>query len=57
MSVFDELYIDFLFKGFVDVGICDLIVEVNVIDGLVIISSCVGCVSVFFEGVKCEDGG
>lgn len=48
--VLDVEYIDFLFKGFVDVGICDFIDEINVWEGFVIISSCVGRVSVYFEG-------
>lgn len=57
LSVPDESYTDLSPKGSVDVGIRDLIAEVNAIDGLVTTSSCAGRVSVFLEGVKREDGG
>jgi tRNA wybutosine-synthesizing protein 3 len=57
LSVPDASYTDLSPKGSVDVGIRDLIAEINAIDGLVTTSSCAGRISVFLEGVKREDGG
>ncbi|KAL2210144.1 hypothetical protein CC79DRAFT_1394428 [Sarocladium strictum] len=57
LDVPDESYTDLSPKGSVDVGIRDLINEVNAIDGLVTTSSCGGRVSVFLEGIKRDDGG
>ncbi|KAB5560081.1 tRNA wybutosine-synthesizing protein [Coniochaeta sp. 2T2.1] len=47
-----EEYVDASPKGSVDVGIRDLIDEINRRDGLVTTSSCAGRVSVFVEGAK-----
>lgn len=57
LAVPDATYTDLSPKGSVDLGIRDLIDEVNAIDGLVTTSSCAGRISVFLEGVKREDGG
>ena len=57
LAVPDTEYSDASPKGSVDVGIRDLINEVNAIEGLVTTSSCAGRVSVFVEGKKAiEDG-
>ncbi|KAI0113818.1 methyltransferase TYW3-domain-containing protein [Hypoxylon sp. NC0597] len=48
----DEVYSDASPKGSVDVGIRDLIDEVNTLEGYVTTSSCAGRVSVFKEGSK-----
>jgi tRNA wybutosine-synthesizing protein 3 len=47
-----EQYTDLSPKGSIDVGIRDLIFEINKIDGLVTTSSCAGRISVFLEGQK-----
>lgn len=52
LAVPDDSYTDLSPKGSVDVGIRDLIDEINAIDGLVTTSSCAGRVSVFLEGHK-----
>ncbi|KAK4232348.1 methyltransferase TYW3-domain-containing protein [Podospora fimiseda] len=52
LSVPDEEYTDLSPKGSVDVGIRDLIAEINGRDGLVTTSSCAGRVSVYLEGKK-----
>ncbi|KAH8169976.1 methyltransferase TYW3 domain-containing protein [Sarocladium implicatum] len=57
LSVPDATYTDLSPKGSVDLGIRDLIAEVNAFDGLVTTSSCAGRISVFLEGIKREDGG
>ena len=56
LSIPDEEYTDLSPKGSVDVGIRDLIDEINAIDGLVTTSSCAGRISVFLEGTKHEAG-
>ncbi|OTA62863.1 hypothetical protein K449DRAFT_382170 [Hypoxylon sp. EC38] len=48
----DEVYSDASPKGSVDVGIRDLIDEINGLEGYVTTSSCAGRVSVFKEGSK-----
>ncbi|KAK0668615.1 methyltransferase TYW3-domain-containing protein [Cercophora samala] len=50
LSVPEEEYTDLSPKGSVDVGIRDLIDEINARDGLVTTSSCAGRVSVYLEG-------
>ncbi|KAK0723872.1 tRNA wybutosine-synthesizing protein, partial [Apiosordaria backusii] len=50
LSVPEEEYTDFSPKGSVDVGIRDLIDEINTREGLVTTSSCAGRVSVYLEG-------
>ena len=50
LSVPDEEYTDLSPKGCIDVGIRDLIHDINRIPGLVTTSSCAGRISVFFEG-------
>ncbi|KAI1137477.1 methyltransferase TYW3-domain-containing protein [Hypoxylon sp. FL0543] len=52
LAVPDEEYSDASPKGSVDVGIRELIDEVNRLDGFVTTSSCAGRVSVFKEGSK-----
>ncbi|KAI0839547.1 methyltransferase TYW3-domain-containing protein [Hypoxylon sp. FL0890] len=52
LAVPDEVYSDASPKGSVDVGIRDLIDEVNKLEGFVTTSSCAGRVSVFREGSK-----
>lgn len=56
LSVPDSDYADASPKGSVDVGIRDLIEEINAVDGLVTTSSCAGRVSVYVEGRKTTDG-
>lgn len=56
----DEAYGDLSPKGSVDVGIRELIEEINAIEGCVTTSSCAGRISVFLEGKKSrneEEGG
>ncbi|KAJ0163281.1 tRNA wybutosine-synthesizing protein 3 [Colletotrichum tanaceti] len=50
LSVPDAEYTDASPKGSVDVGILELIGELNALDGFVTTSSCAGRVSVFLEG-------
>ncbi|KAK4194283.1 methyltransferase TYW3-domain-containing protein [Triangularia verruculosa] len=50
LAVPDEEYTDLSPKGSVDVGIRDLIDELNTREGLVTTSSCAGRVSVYLEG-------
>lgn len=50
LSVPDAEYTDASPKGSVDVGIRELIDELNTLDGFVTTSSCAGRVSVFLEG-------
>ncbi|KAL0937427.1 tRNA wybutosine-synthesizing protein [Colletotrichum truncatum] len=52
LSVPDAEYTDASPKGSVDVGIRELIDELNTLDGFVTTSSCAGRVSVFLEGRK-----
>jgi tRNA wybutosine-synthesizing protein 3 len=52
LSLPDEQYTDLSPKGSVDVGIRDLISEINAREGLVTTSSCAGRVSVYLEGCK-----
>lgn len=52
LSVPTDEYTDASPKGSIDVGIRDLINEINTLDGFVTTSSCAGRVSVFVEGVK-----
>ncbi|KAF9879569.1 tRNA wybutosine-synthesizing protein [Colletotrichum karsti] len=52
LSVPDAEYTDASPKGSVDVGIRELIDELNAVDGFVTTSSCAGRVSVFLEGIK-----
>ncbi|KAH7037498.1 methyltransferase TYW3-domain-containing protein [Microdochium trichocladiopsis] len=52
LSVPTDEYTDASPKGSIDVGIRDLIDEINALDGFVTTSSCAGRVSVFVEGVK-----
>ncbi|KAI1129323.1 methyltransferase TYW3-domain-containing protein [Nemania abortiva] len=56
LAVPDSEYSDASPKGSVDVGIRDLIAEINALDGFVTTSSCAGRVSVFVEGKKAGDG-
>lgn len=56
LAVPDKEYSDASPKGSVDVGIRDLIDEINAQDGLVTTSSCAGRVSVFVEGRKASAG-
>ncbi|KAJ1335741.1 Methyltransferase TYW3 [Microdochium nivale] len=53
LAVPTDEYTDASPKGSIDVGIRDLIDELNQIDGFVTTSSCAGRISVFVEGVKC----
>ncbi|KAI0906127.1 methyltransferase TYW3-domain-containing protein [Ustulina deusta] len=55
LAVPDAEYSDASPKGSVDVGIRDLIGEINALDGFVTTSSCAGRVSVFVEGRKAGD--
>lgn len=57
LAVPDAEYTDLSPKGSVDVGIRDLIEEINAFDGLVTTSSCAGRVSVFLEGRKVAEAG
>ncbi|KXJ94124.1 methyltransferase TYW3-domain-containing protein [Microdochium bolleyi] len=52
LAVPTDEYTDASPKGSIDVGIRDLIDEINELDGFVTTSSCAGRVSVFIEGVK-----
>ncbi|TID19356.1 DUF985 domain-containing protein [Venturia nashicola] len=52
IEVPDEKYSDLSPKGSIDVGIRDVVWEINKIDGLVTTSSCAGRISVFLEGTK-----
>lgn len=52
IEVPDEEYTDLSPKGSIDVGIRDVVSEINKIDGLVTTSSCAGRISVFLEGTK-----
>ncbi|KAI1417464.1 methyltransferase TYW3-domain-containing protein [Hypoxylon sp. FL1857] len=52
LAVPDDVYSDASPKGSVDVGIRELIDEVNKLEGFVTTSSCAGRVSVFREGSK-----
>lgn len=54
LSIPPEDYTDLSPKGSVDVGIQDLINEINNLEGLVTTSSCAGRISVFLEGSKEE---
>ncbi|KAI0118186.1 methyltransferase TYW3-domain-containing protein [Nemania sp. FL0031] len=56
LAVPDAEYSDASPKGSVDVGIRDLIGEINALEGFVTTSSCAGRVSVFVEGKKAGDG-
>lgn len=51
-----EEYHDLSPKDSIDVGIRELIDEINVCEGLVTLSSCAGRVSVFLEGIKKSSG-
>lgn len=53
----EELYDDLSPKGSIDIGIRDLIDEINAFSGFVTTSSCAGRVSVFAEGQKKVRGG
>jgi tRNA wybutosine-synthesizing protein 3 len=57
LAVPDSEYADASPKGSVDVGIRDLIAEINEFEGLVTTSSCAGRVSVFLEGRKHAEAG
>lgn len=52
IEVPDEEYTDLSPKGSIDIGIRELVDEINKIDGLVTTSSCAGRISVFLEGTK-----
>lgn len=54
LSTSPEDYTDLSPKGSVDVGIRELINEINGLEGLVTTSSCAGRISVFLEGSKTE---
>ena len=54
LSTPDDEYSDLSPKGSVDIGIRELIANINGIDGLVTTSSCAGRMSVFLEGAKTE---
>lgn len=54
LSVPVEAYHDLSLKDSIDIGIRDLIDEINAFEGFVTTSSCAGRVSVFLEGVKRE---
>lgn len=54
LAVPDTEYSDASPKGSVDVGIRNLIEEINALDGFVTTSSCAGRVSVFVEGRKAD---
>lgn len=56
LSVPTESYDDLSPKGSIDVGIRDLIDEINAVEGWVTTSSCAGRVSVFLEGVRARTG-
>jgi len=59
LSIPAETYDDLSPKGSIDIGIRDLIDEINACEGWVTTSSCAGRVSVFLEGSKekTSDGG
>ncbi|KAJ5110171.1 DUF207 domain protein [Penicillium argentinense] len=52
LAIPDEDYTDLSPKGSVDVGVRDLIRDINKLPGLVTTSSCAGRISVFLEGRK-----
>jgi tRNA wybutosine-synthesizing protein 3 len=52
IEVPEEQYTDLSPKGSIDLGIRDIVCEINKIDGLVTTSSCAGRISVFLEGQK-----
>jgi len=54
LSIPPEDYTDLSPKGSIDVGIQELINEINHLEGLVTTSSCAGRISVFLEGSKEE---
>lgn len=56
LSVPEAEYDDLSPKGSIDVGILDLISEINALEGCVTTSSCAGRISVFLEGHKRKDG-
>ncbi|KAH6651794.1 methyltransferase TYW3-domain-containing protein [Truncatella angustata] len=56
LSIPDTEYTDASPKGSVDVGIRELIDELNGLEGFVTTSSCAGRVSVFVEGKKAAEG-
>jgi tRNA wybutosine-synthesizing protein 3 len=55
LSTPSDSYSDLSPKGSVDIGIRDLIDEINELDGLVTTSSCAGRISVFLEGSRTEE--
>jgi tRNA wybutosine-synthesizing protein 3 len=55
LSIPDSEYDDLSPKGSIDVGIRDLIDEINAIEGCVTTSSCAGRISVFLEGKKTQE--
>ncbi|KAK5807376.1 hypothetical protein VI817_001634 [Penicillium citrinum] len=55
LAIPDEEYTDLSPKGSVDIGVRDLIRDINALPGLVTTSSCAGRISVFLEGRR--DGG
>lgn len=55
LAIPDEDYTDLSPKGSVDIGVRDLIRDINALPGLVTTSSCAGRISVFLEGRR--DGG
>jgi len=55
LSISPEDYDDLSPKGSIDIGIRELIDEINAEEGWVTTSSCAGRVSVFLEGVKATD--
>lgn len=50
LAIPDEDYTDLSPKGSVDLGVRDLIRDINALPGLVTTSSCAGRISVFLEG-------
>jgi tRNA wybutosine-synthesizing protein 3 len=52
LSIPDGEYTDLSPKGTIDVGIRELVDEINQLDGFVTTSSCAGRVAVFLEGSK-----
>jgi tRNA wybutosine-synthesizing protein 3 len=55
LSIPSSEYNDLSPKGSIDIGIRDLIDEINELEGCVTTSSCAGRVSVFLEGKKSPD--
>ena len=55
LAIPDEEYTDLSPKGSVDIGVRDLIRDINALPGLVTTSSCAGRIRVFLEGRR--DGG